>query len=87
MRRARPSDYPGMEAAFSAITQASYQSQISYAVAAKAMSAVRQQGDAAIALLQSAVEVQARVGSVGEAAAAVSAGQAVDETGRLDVTA
>ena len=87
MRRARASDYPGMEAAFSAITQASYQSQISYAVAAKAMSAVRQQGDAAIALLQSASEVQANIGSFGEAGAAVSGGLAVDQTGRLDVTA
>lgn len=45
-------------AAFSAISQAQAQSQVSYAVARKSLDAAKAQGDAAIALLQSAAEVQ-----------------------------
>lgn len=45
-------------AAFSAISQAQVQSQVSYAVARKSLDQVKAQGDAAIALLQSAAEVQ-----------------------------
>lgn len=79
-----------MEAAFSAITQASYRSQVSYAVAAKAMGTARQQGDAAIALLESAAQVQAGAAARSEAhlAAAVrDVGRLIDDNGRLDVTA
>lgn len=45
-------------AAFSAISQAQVQSQVSYAVARKSLDAAEAQGNAAIALLQSAAEVQ-----------------------------
>ena len=44
--------------AMSSISQAQVHSEISYAVARKSLDAARAQGDAAIALLQSAVEVQ-----------------------------
>ncbi|MBX3402645.1 MAG: hypothetical protein KF699_04445 [Phycisphaeraceae bacterium] len=78
-----------MEAAFSAITQASYQSQISYAVAAKAMDAMRQEGGAALALLAGAAKVQSQ--AVGRSDAGVAAVEELsrftDGNGRLDVTA
>lgn len=45
-------------AALSAISQAQVQSEVSYAVARKSLDAAKAQGDAAIALLQSVVEVQ-----------------------------
>jgi hypothetical protein len=79
-----------MEAALSAITQASYQSQVSYAVAAKAMDAMRQEGGAALALLQGAAQVQSQ--AVGRAGAELAGAveeltKLTDENGRLDVTA
>lgn len=45
-------------AAFSAISQATTQQDIAYAVARKQLDSVKAQGDAALALLQSAVDVQ-----------------------------
>lgn len=45
-------------AAFSSISQAQVQSEVSYAVARKSLDAAKAQGDAALALLQSAAEVQ-----------------------------
>ncbi len=83
-------DKPGMEAALSAITQASYQSQVSYAVAAKAMDAMRQEGGAALALLQGAAQVQSQAvarADAGMAAAVEELSKLTDENGRLDVTA
>lgn len=78
-----------MEAAFSAITQASFQSRVSYAVAAKAMDAMRQEGAAALALLAAAGKVQSRAlargeGQVAEALEGLS--RLTNESGRLDVT-
>lgn len=72
-----------MEAAFSAIAQASVQSQVSYAVAAKALGTVRQQGDAAVALLAAASKVQeAALESGREGGSSI-----YDDRGGLDVTA
>ncbi len=79
-----------MEAAFSAISQASYQSQVSYAVAAKAMDAMRQEGGAALALLEGAAKVQSQaVGRAGAqlAGAVEELAKLTDENGRQDVTA
>lgn len=79
-----------MEAAFSAIAQASFQSKVSYAVAAKAMDMMRQEGGAAIELLKSAAQVQAKAtarASEGLAAAVEELAKLTDENGRLDVTA
>ena len=45
-------------AAFSSISQAQVQSEIAFAVARKSLDSVKVQGDAALALLQSAAEVQ-----------------------------
>ena len=45
-------------AAFSSISQAQVQSEIAFAVARKSLDSVKAQGDAALALLQSAAEVQ-----------------------------
>lgn len=78
-----------MEAALSSIAQASQQSQISYAVAAKAMDAMRQEGGAALALLDAASKVQSQaVSRSGEsvAAAVEELSKLTDENGRLDVT-
>ena len=90
MNRARwHADKHGMEAAFSAISQASVQSQVSYAVAGKAMDAMRQQGGAAIALLKSAAEVQSQAvnkSGASMAAAVEELSKLTDENGRLDVT-
>lgn len=58
--------------AATAITNADYASRISTAVARKAMDSAKQQGDAAVALLQSAVK---------------NAPQPAVVDGRLDVTA
>lgn len=72
-----------MEAAFSAIAKASLQSQVSYAVVAKALGTVRQQGDAAVALLAAAGKVQeAALESGREGGPSIS-----DDRGGLDVTA
>lgn len=78
-----------MEAAFSAISQASVQSQVSYAVAAKAMDAMRQEGGAALELLKGAAQVQSkavRQAHQGFAAAMDELTSLIDENGRLDVT-
>lgn len=78
-----------MEAAFSAIAQASVQSQVSYAVAAKAMDMMRQEGGAAIELLKGAAQVQAKATAQaheGVAAAVGEISKMIDENGRLDVT-
>jgi hypothetical protein len=45
-------------AAISSFSQAQVQTEVAFAVARKSLDAARAQGDAAIALLQSAVEVQ-----------------------------
>lgn len=45
-------------AAFSAISQATTQQEIAFAVARKSLDNAKAQGDAALALLQSAAEVQ-----------------------------
>ncbi|MEM6260051.1 MAG: hypothetical protein AAGI37_17390 [Planctomycetota bacterium] len=45
-------------ASFSAISQTQVQNEVAFAVARKSLAAARAQGDAAIALLQSAAEVQ-----------------------------
>ncbi|MFK7788929.1 MAG: hypothetical protein AB8C95_05460 [Phycisphaeraceae bacterium] len=45
-------------AAISSFKQAQVQTEVSYAVARKSLDAAKAQGDAAIALLQSAVDVQ-----------------------------
>jgi len=77
-----------MEAAFSAIVQASYQSRVSYAVAAKAMDAMRQDGAAALELLATAGKVQSQAIARGEAQVAQAVeglSRLTDETGRLDV--
>jgi len=79
-----------MEAALSAISQATYQSQVSYAVAAKAIDAMRQEGGAALALLKGAAQVQSQAvgrSNAGVAAAVEELSKMTDENGRLDVTA
>jgi hypothetical protein len=79
-----------MEAAFSAIAQASVQSQVSYAVAGKAMEMMRQEGGAALELLKGAAQVQSkavRQAHEGFAAAVGEIAKMIDENGRLDVTA
>ena len=45
-------------AALSSISQAATQQEIAYAVARKSLDSVKAQGDAALALLQGAVEIQ-----------------------------
>ena len=45
-------------AAFSSISQAQVQADIAFAVARKSLDSVKAQGDAALALLQSAAEIQ-----------------------------
>ena len=45
-------------AAFSSISQAATQQEIAFAVAKKSLDSMKAQGDAALALLQSAAEVQ-----------------------------
>lgn len=45
-------------AAFSAISQAQVQQEVAYAVARKTLDSVKAQGDAAIALLQTAADIQ-----------------------------
>ncbi len=90
MRHPGRADKSCMEAALSAITQALYQSQVSYAVAAKAMDAMRQEGGAALALLEGAAKVQSQAvgrGDAGVAAAVEELAKLTDENGRLDVTA
>jgi hypothetical protein len=88
--RAVSPDKGRMEAALIAISQASYQSKVSYAVAAKAMDAMRQQGGAAIELLKGAAAVQSKAvaqANEGFAAAMDQLSSAIDDNGRLDVTA
>ena len=52
-------DESGMDAAAaSSISQAQVQTEVAFAVARKSLDNVKAQGDAALALLQSAVEVQ-----------------------------
>lgn len=56
-RGVRP-DVAGMEAALSAISQAHVRSDIAFAVAKKALDAMRQEGQGSLALLESAAKLQ-----------------------------
>lgn len=55
---ARPDESSMDAAAASSISQAQVQTEIAFAIARKSLDGVKAQGDAALALLQSAAEVQ-----------------------------